>query len=91
MDTNEFQAVLSQTVPVSGCGLGVIVLLVLSLPFWLAKKPEQPDANDHALVRAHQHSANFLWLVFLLACVVVAAALAGELFGFDTLQGVAPR
>jgi hypothetical protein len=92
MTPESIDAVLSQSIPVSGCGLLLLAVAVLVIiPGVIAKRPEKPDPGEHWSQQAYQHSSNVLWLIIVIACLIFACALAGEVGGIDTLSGVTPR
>ena len=92
MTPESIDAVLSQSIPVSGCGLLLLAVAVLVLvPGVIAKRPEKPNPDEHWSQQAYQQSSNVLWLIIVIACLIFACALAGEVGGIDTLSGVTPR
>lgn len=92
MTPESIDAVLSQSIPVSGCGLLLLAVAVLVIiPGVIAKRPEKPDPGEHWSQQAYQQSSNVLWLIIVIACLIFACALAGEVGGIDTLSGVTPR
>lgn len=92
MTPESIDAVLSQSIPVSGCGLLLLAVAVLVIvPGVIAKRPEKPNPDEHWSQQAYQQSSNVLWLIIVIACLIFACALAGEVGGIDTLSGVTPR
>ena len=92
MNPDSIDALLSQSVPISGCGLlALAVLVVVVIPFVLGRTPQKPDPEEHPLQQAYTHSGNALWWLIFLACAVVALALAGEAVGIDTMRTLTPR
>lgn len=91
MDTNAMRETLSQTVAVSGCGLLFLAVGIVAAMKFITAAPPPPRPDDTIADEIHRGTSNFLRYVLMLAAILIALMLVGEVFGIDTLQGVTPR
>lgn len=92
MNPESIDAVLSQTVGVSGCGLLLLAVFAgFLVPFVIARPPRPAEPGEDMGETIHRTSSNVMWWMILLVGLAVALALAGEAVGIDTLSGVTPR
>lgn len=82
---------LSQTVAVSGFGLLLLAIGIVAAMRFITAAPPPPKPDDTMADEIHRGTSNFLRYVLMLAAILIAMMLIGEVFGIDTLQGVTPR
>jgi hypothetical protein len=92
MNTNPIDAVLSQTVGVSGYGLLLLALFaVWFVPFVIARRPRPAEDDERLDETIHRKTGNLMWWMIFLTGLAFAIAIVGEVIGIDTLSGVTPR
>lgn len=82
---------LSQTVAISGFGLLLLAIGIVAAMRFITAAPPPPAPDDTVADEIHRGTSNFLRYVLMLAAILIALMLVGEVFGIDTLQGVTPR
>ena len=88
---DSLRSLLESTFTLGPLGTGLLLILILIvIPFLIARPPTKPDPTQHPVLRAHDAVGNLMWLAIFAVCLLAAAGIIGPIFGIQILPTIRP-